>query len=160
MAGSGTAAPHPGEGPLGHLCSHISTLYPFLLLMQTREVMTVWLMISPLIVPERLTVKITLTSSAERPDFNDRSLQLAVPASRSRRRRGEWNTMQEVICESLPCPPSHQYSSWLKVYSHGVKDDCTARRGKWILRNEQVSHLSINWLTPVGSIKQVKGCVV
>lgn len=89
MAGSGTAAPHPGEGPLGHLCSHISTLYPFLLLMQTREVMTVWLMISPLIVPERLTVKITLTSSAERPDFNDRSLQLAVPASRSRRRRGE-----------------------------------------------------------------------
>ena len=89
MAGSGMAAPHPGEGPLGHLCSHMSTLYPFFLLIQTIEVMTVWLMISPQIVLERLTVKVTLTSSAERPNFNDRSRQLAVPASHSRRGRGE-----------------------------------------------------------------------
>lgn len=88
MAGSGMAAPHLGGGPLGHFCSHMSTLYPFLLLMQTIEVMSVWLMILPMVVLERLTVKITLTSSAERPNFNDRPLQLAVPASHSRRGRG------------------------------------------------------------------------
>lgn len=72
--------------------------------------------------------------------------------------RGERNTRQEVICKSLP--PFHQYSSWLKVYSRGLKDDCTIRLGKWILRNEQVSHLSINQLTLVGGVKQVKGCSV
>lgn len=74
---------------LGDLCSHMSTLYPFLLLMQTIEGMTVWLMILPLIVLERLTVKIILTSSAERPNFIDRSLQLALLASHSCQGRGE-----------------------------------------------------------------------
>ena len=131
MAGSGMAAAHPGEGPLGHLCSHMSALYPFLLLMQTVEVMTVWLMISPLTVLEWLTVKIILTSAAESPDFNDCSLQLALPASHAHRGKGECNATQEVICESVRRPPSHQYSSWLKVYSYRVKDDCTVR-----LRNE------------------------
>lgn len=61
----------------------------------------------------------------------------------------EWNNMREAICRLSPRSPSHQYSSRLRVYSHGVKDDCPVKPGKWILKNEQVSHLSINWLSPL-----------
>lgn len=160
MARSGMAASHPRGGSLGHLCSHMSTLYPFLLLMQTTEVMTVWLMIPSVVVLQQLTVKITLISPPEMPNLYGHPLQLAIPASHSFWGRGRWKATQEVICKSPPCPPSHRHSSWLKVYSHGVKDYCTVRVRILSPRNEQVSHLPMNRFTPVGSIKQVKGYVV
>lgn len=78
MARCGMAALHLGKELLVHLCSNMSTLYLSLCLMQTTEVMTVWLMLSPLVL-EWLMMKMTLSSSAERPDFRDRSLQLAAP---------------------------------------------------------------------------------
>lgn len=157
MAGSGIAAPYPGEGPLVQVCSHKSTFYLFLFLMQTVEVMTAWLMILPVIF---LTVKITLTSSAERLNFNDRSLQLEYQLpTRVREEGSEMQPKRWFVKLSLTLHPISIHS-WVKVYNHGVKDDCTVRLGKWILRNEQVSHLSINRLTSVDSIKQVKGCII
>lgn len=122
MARSGMAALHLGKG-LVHLCSHMSTLSLSLCFMQTAEVMTVWLVLSPLMVVEWIMMKITQTSSAERPDFSDRSLQLAAPGPAYV--GGE--DSEDVICKFLPHPPSHQFLSLLNVYSHGVKDGCTVR---------------------------------
>lgn len=151
----GMAFLHPGERtPWTPLRSygHIT----FLLLMQTTEVMPVWLMISA-------------SDGSWMTHCEDYTGQLgweagfqwsftAASSFLSHWGRGKWNTRQEVICKALP--PLHQYSSWLKVYSYGVKDDWPVRLGKWTLRNEQVSHLFINQLILVGGIQQVKGCSV
>jgi len=51
-------------------------------------------MVSPLIVPEWLTVKSMWTSSGERPKFSDGSWQQATPAFHSSLGRGS-----EITCE-------------------------------------------------------------
>lgn len=155
MARYGMASPHPGERiPWTPLRSYERIV--FLLLMQTTEIMTVWLMISARD-GSRMTHREDYTGQLSWEAGFQWSFT-AASSFLSHWGRGEWNTRQEVICKSLPlfC----HYSSWLKVYSHGVKDDCPVRLGKWTLRNEQVSHLFINQLILVGGIKQVKGCSV
>lgn len=103
-----------------------------------------------------LTVRITLASWAERPDFSDHSLQL--PASSHTGEEGSETPGKRWFANLCLHSVSIHHDS--QVYSRGVKDDCTVRLGKWILRNEQVSHLSINQLILVGGIKEVKGCSV
>lgn len=155
MTRSGVASPHPGGGaPWTPLRSYEHIM--FLLLVQTTEVMIVWLMISA----NDCSWMTHCEDYTDQLCWEARFQWSPTAASNfySHWGRGEWNTRQEVICKSLPL--CHQYSSWLQIYSRGVKDDCAVRLGKWILRNEQVSHLSINQLILVGGIKQVKGCSV